>query len=138
MSVFIDTSALLALLDDEDLGHAASRRAWVGGIDTGEGFVTSNYVVLESCAVAQRRYGIEAVRALVDELLPLVHIERVTEQDHEVGQTALLTAGRRRLSLVDCVSFAMMRRRGIRRYLAIDRHFAEQGFEPYAPADSGD
>jgi len=138
MSVFIDTSALLALLDDQDVGHAASRCAWVGGIDAGEGFVTSNYVVLESCAVAQRRFGIEAVRTLVDEVLPLVHIEWVAEQDHEAGQTALLTAGRRRLSLVDCVSFAMMRRRGIRRYLAVDRHFAEQGFEPYTSPASGD
>jgi predicted nucleic acid-binding protein len=41
---------------------------------------------------------------------------------------ALLTAGRRELSLVDCVSFACMRRLGITRALHFDRHFKEQGF----------
>jgi predicted nucleic acid-binding protein len=30
---------------------------------------------------------------------------------------------------VDCTSFEVMRRRGIRRALAVDGHFAEHGFE---------
>jgi len=40
----------------------------------------------------------------------------------------LLTAGRRELSLVDCVSFACMRRQGLTRAFHFDRHFREQGF----------
>jgi len=43
---------------------------------------------------------------------------------------ALLTAGRRRLSLADCVTFTVMRRLGIREYLGQDPHFEEQGFMP--------
>jgi len=40
-----------------------------------------------------------------------------------------LTAARRQLSLVDCISFEVMRRRGIKTAFTFDDHFAEQGFE---------
>jgi len=133
MSVFVDTSALYAFLDIGDVGHELLRPAWDRGIDDGEGFVTSNYVVLETTAVAQRHLGLDAVRTLVDEMLPVVEIHWVTDADHALGLQSLLTARRRRLSLVDCVSFAVMRRREIDRYLGLDPHFDEQGFTRYAP-----
>jgi predicted nucleic acid-binding protein len=37
-------------------------------------------------------------------------------------------ANRRSLSLVDCVSFVVMRQLAIRDAFAFDRHFEEQGF----------
>lgn len=46
-----------------------------------------------------------------------------------VDTTALLAAGRLRLSLIDCASFVLMRRHGIQRAFTFDRHFTEQGFE---------
>jgi len=47
---------------------------------------------------------------------------------HAEGTAAQLTAARRELSLVDCVSFACMRREGLTRAFHFDRHFREQGF----------
>ena len=41
----------------------------------------------------------------------------------------MLTAARRRLSLVDCVSFDVMRRLGLNRVFCFDQHFEEQGFD---------
>jgi predicted nucleic acid-binding protein len=38
-------------------------------------------------------------------------------------------AHRRGLSLVDCTSFAIVRRQAITRAFHFDRHFQEQGFE---------
>lgn len=134
MSVFVDTSALLALLDADDAGHGAMLPAWRAGILAGEAFLTTNYVLVETAAVAQRRLGLDAIRALVDDMLPLVGTVWTTEADHGAGLAALLAAGRRRLSLVDCVSFVVMRRLGVRDYLAIDPHFDEQGFARYQPA----
>ena len=60
--------------------------------------------------------------------MPMLHVEWVDADLHAAGMAALLTAGRRDLSLVDCVSFACMRRLGITRALHFDRHFKEQGF----------
>jgi predicted nucleic acid-binding protein len=47
---------------------------------------------------------------------------------HEAAIAALLAAGRRQLSLVDCSSFELMRRREVSRAFAFDRHFREQKF----------
>ena len=43
--------------------------------------------------------------------------------------TALLTANRRQLRLVDCVSFLGMRQLNLKTAFAFDRDFNEQGFE---------
>ena len=135
MTVFVDTSALFALLDAEDAGHRLVFPAWSGGIDEGAGFVTTDYVLVETVSLAQRRLGLDAVRVLVEEMLPMVDTLWVTAADHGAALNALLAAGRRRLSLVDCVSFIVMRRLGIREYLGLDTHFREQGFTPLAPPE---
>jgi predicted nucleic acid-binding protein len=49
-------------------------------------------------------------------------------EQHNLAISALLTAGRRGLSLVDCASFEIMRSRGINTAFTFDLHFAEQGF----------
>jgi predicted nucleic acid-binding protein len=41
---------------------------------------------------------------------------------------ALLAARRRKLSLVDCASFTVMRQAGARLAFAFDRHFTEEAF----------
>jgi predicted nucleic acid-binding protein len=43
----------------------------------------------------------------------------------------MLAAGRRRLSLTDCVSFEVMRRSESATAFAFDTHFTEQGFSLY-------
>jgi hypothetical protein len=45
---------------------------------------------------------------------------------HDVGMTVVLAANRRRLSLVDCVSFATARQFGVKTVFAFDTHFVEQ------------
>lgn len=135
MTAFVDTSALIAFLDADDPAHAACREAWRRAVFATEGLVTHDYVVLESVAVAQRRWGLDAVRTLLDEYLPLVEVGTVSAEDRTAALNALLAAGRRQLSLVDCVSFIVMRRLGIREYLGLDAHFDEQGFTQYAHAD---
>jgi len=134
LTVFVDTSALFALLDADDAGHDLAFPAWSGGIDECARFVTTNYVIVETIALAQRRLDIHAVRALIDEILPMIDTIWVTDADHSTGLSLLLMAARRHLGLVDCVSYAIMRRMGIRDYLGLDPHFEEQGFTRYAPA----
>lgn len=134
MTVFVDTSALFALLDADDAGHDLAFPAWSGGIDECAGFVTTNYVVVETIALAQRRLGTHTARTLIDEMLPMIDTIWVTDADHSTGLSLVLMAARRRLSLVDCVSFTVMRRLGIRDYLGVDPHFEEQGFTRYTAA----
>ena len=70
-----------------------------------------------------------AVRTLQADLVPSLTVEWVDRQRHETGLTALLAAGRRDLSLVDCVSFEVMRELGLRTAFALDQDFRDQGFD---------
>jgi predicted nucleic acid-binding protein len=129
MSVFIDTSALFAVFDRDDEHHAAAAERWRELVDADEALFCSNYVLVETYALVQRRLGIEAVRVLDRDVTPLVEILWIDHDVHRIAVGALLAAGRRDLSLVDCASFEVMRRANLVRAFAFDPHFSEQGFE---------
>ncbi len=126
--IFVDTSGILAILDQSAPQHQAARDIWLEWIDTGIPLVTSNYVVVETQALVQNRLGMEAAHLLQNEIVPLLHIHWVWPEHHERAVNLLLVANRRQLSLVDCVSFVVMRAIGLEIAFAFDRHFAEQGF----------
>ena len=128
MSVFVDTSAFLALLDRAQRRHAEVANAWKEIVAADRPLVTSNYVVVETFSLLQRRMGMDAVRALVTRFLPLTETVFATGPVHDAAVSAFLTADRRRLSFVDCVSFELMRRRGIADALSLDADFQREGF----------
>jgi uncharacterized protein len=130
VSVFVDTSALLAVLHGSDKNHSRAARTWKQLLGHDEDLVSTNYVVLETAALLQSRFGLGAVRDLLEEIVPLLRIAWVDHDVQGAAVAALLTANRRLLSLVDCVSFVTMRRLGIVRAFDFDKHFAEQGFQP--------
>ncbi|KAA3665445.1 MAG: hypothetical protein DWQ04_00570, partial [Chloroflexi bacterium] len=61
-------------------------------------------------------------------MVPLLDIIWVDAALHAEGITAVLTANRRYLSLVDCISFIECRRQSVQKVFTFDQHFAEQGF----------
>ena len=89
---------------------------------------TSNYVLVETFALVQNRLGPEALRGLAGVIVPLLQPLWIDEELHEAALAALLVAGERRLSLVDCTSFELMRRHSLEEALALDADFARQGF----------
>jgi predicted nucleic acid-binding protein len=91
--------------------------------------VTHNYALVETCALVQNRLGLEALRSFQQEIVPLLTIEWGKRPQHESAVAAVLAANRKKLSLVDCVSFTVMRDAGIQKAFAFDRHFTEQGFK---------
>lgn len=128
MRVFVDTSAFYALLDRDDANHQKAKTAWVDLLKDEGTLITSNYILVETFALIQHRLGLDAVRGFQSDILPLIHIEFVILELHRSGVSALLSASRRNLSLVDCVSFEMMRSLEIKMAFAFDPHFREQGF----------
>jgi predicted nucleic acid-binding protein len=128
MSVFVDTSAFFAILDCDDANHPRAREKWLNLLSSAPILVCSNYVLVESFALIQRRLGIQALRVFQEDILPLVNVERIDETTHLAGVTGLLAAARRELSLVDCTSFVVMRKLGIKDAFTYNSHFAEEGF----------
>lgn len=128
MSVFIDTSALLAILDADDEHHKKAKDIWTRLISEEETIICSNYVLVETFALVQNRLGLKAIRTLQEDILPMITVEWVDETIHQAGGAGVLTAMRKKLSLVDCISFDIMRKFGIKKVFAYDPHFKEQGF----------
>lgn len=134
MSVFVDTSALYAVLDRDDSNHSPAAETYLALLER-TSLLTHAYVVVETTALAQRQLGMEAVRALVDDMLPAFDVTLVDESLHQAASAAMLAAGVRDVSLVDWTSFELMRRLGVAEAFAFDDDFARQGFTllPEAP-----
>jgi predicted nucleic acid-binding protein len=126
VTVFADTSALYALLDRDDRFHRDARATFAALAR--EEIVTHSYVLVEMIALTQRRLGAEAVRRFSQDFLPALSTVWIDEATHASGLAALLAALPTDVSLVDFVSFQVMRERGIDRAFAFDDDFAAAGF----------
>lgn len=127
MTVFIDTSALYALLDSDDAEHGAATEYLVELADTVTELVSHDYVVVETTALVQHRLGMRSVRRLHNHVLPAVAVRSVPPEARDVAVAALLAAEQRRVSLVDRVSFELMRRWELQTAFAFDDDFDRQG-----------
>jgi predicted nucleic acid-binding protein len=126
MTTFIDTSALVAILDADDPNHADAQLVFQAlGID-GD-VVTHNYIHAEAAAVVLRRLGRTVCMRLLDTLLPAIPTVWVDQPLHDAAHAAM-RASNATASLVDHVSFEVMRRAGITVAFAYDRDFDIAGF----------
>jgi predicted nucleic acid-binding protein len=123
--VFIDTSALVALLDRADPQHPAVRSAFAELSDAG--LVTHGYVVAESLAVVRRRFGVDGAITLLDDILPLVEIVSVEPELHGRVQAKYRESLPSGVSFVDRVSFAVIARDALDAAFATDADFLAAG-----------
>jgi predicted nucleic acid-binding protein len=127
--VFVDTSALYAVLDRDDRRHAEAAAIWGSLVEAARSLTTHSYVLVETFALVQRRLGPAAVVALQNDVVPVLDVIWVGDALHRAATEALLASGSRTVSLVDWASFAVMRDRGLRVAFAFDDDFGAQGFE---------
>lgn len=127
-AVFVDTSGLLAYINPKDESHRRALRAFETLATRRAPLVYTSFVLVETYALLGRRLGLEAVRAFRGDLAPLIEVVWVDEALHEAGLDLLLERRKRKLSLVDTVSFLTMRGRGIEEAFAFDPHFEQEGF----------
>lgn len=125
--VFVDTSALLALLDRADPRHHAVRSAFLDLAD--RELVTHGYVVAETLAVARRRFGVDGVIALLDDLLPVLAVLPVEPSLHASAHARYRASLPSGTSFVDQVSFAVMAREAIDTAFVLDADFVAAGVD---------
>lgn len=126
MKVLVDTSAFYALLDEADLRHrdaVATLEELRGRVE----LVTHNYIVVEAMALVRRRLGPDAEVRLLDGFLPVLDTIWVDPGTHRAAAAAYRAAART-ASLVDHVSFEVMRAEGVAYAWAYDRDFEREGF----------
>ena len=127
--IFVDTSAFYALLDRADKYHEPARDVWPTLLKTDIALVTTNYVVSETVAVLQWRIGFDAAKLWCQDVLRALDVYWVDETNHQQAYELWLNLGRRRSSLVDCVSFVTMHQNRIEKAFAFKTSYIDQGFE---------
>lgn len=130
-SVFIDTSAFVALRNASEAEHESARSALTALISSGVALFTSNYVFAETYTALMVRVGRgEAIewgrRFRAGGAIDLVHLDRPTE---ERAWEILERHEDKRWSYVDATSFALIERDGGSEAFAFDAHFAQRGLQ---------
>ncbi|HUT54100.1 MAG TPA: PIN domain-containing protein [bacterium] len=130
MVIFIDTSALIALAVRDDVNHVAAVKLFDRARGEGHVFLLHNLILVECVSLLHRRKGHEAACRLVREIH---HFETllVDEAVHHESLENFVSSVKRKVSLVDQVSFVVMKRKGIKSAFAFDDDFRKQGFTLY-------
>jgi uncharacterized protein len=125
-ALFADTSFFIALLDADDQFHAAAvelskrdRRP----------MLTTSAILLELGAYFGRAQGRPAFLAILSSLrakgCEVLHVDAALQQS---GTELFADRPDKDWSLVDCISFVVMKNRGLTDAASSDEHFEQAGF----------
>src|SRR5437763_17165080 len=126
MRVFLDTSYYIALLNKQDQWHRTAVRAFKAD----DQLFTSSFIVNETISLMQARghfsAAVEFLRNIrSNDSLQILQIDPATQAE---AWDVFAKWGASGANAVDCASFAVMRRLGIRKALTFDQHFKAAGF----------
>lgn len=127
MRIFVDTSYFVARALPRDQWHAVATNA----VKPGMTFFTSSLVINEVISLLQARGYLSAAltfleRARLSEDVQIVHTDAALQAE---AWDLFGKWGGCGANAVDCVSFAVMRRLGIRKAFTFDARFRSAGFE---------
>jgi predicted nucleic acid-binding protein len=128
-TVFVDTSAFVALRNRAEQEHASARATLGRLVAERASLFTSNYVFAETYTALLVRIGrAEAIewgrRFRASEAIELVRIEEAVDEE---AWSILVSHADKPWSYVHACSFALMEREGTAEAFAFDRHFVQRG-----------
>ena len=131
-ALFLDTSGWFAAISGREAAHERARATYTEQMLGGGTLVTTALVIAEMHVLLLKLRGPAAALKFLDGVAADAAHE-VIDVDRDLRLAAIERWLRRfadqDLSLTDAVSFEVMRRRRLRRVLALDRHFVTAGFE---------
>jgi uncharacterized protein len=125
--IFVDTSYYIARMMPRDQWHRESIRA----VKPGMIFFTSSLIVNETVSLLQSRGYFSAALAFLARVRRNEEVQIAYPDPAMQGEAWDLFGrwGSAGANAVDCVSFAMMARLGIRKAFTFDAHFRVAGFD---------
>jgi predicted nucleic acid-binding protein len=126
VTVFVDTGYFIARMQASDQWHAAA----VAADDPTLDLVTSNDVINETITLLRMRGFLSLALDFLREIragsdITVVYVDAAIQTD---AWDLYARFSGRGVGGVDCTSFAMMRRLGIRKAFTFDQHFRAAGF----------
>ena len=132
--IFVDAGFLLAIAQPTDALH---RRAviWAGCLS--EPLLTTEYILCETVNSLSKRADRPRAHRIVEMISgdPNYTLVPASPELFAAGLQLHRARPDKEWSLTDCVSFHLMRERGVTRALAYDFHFQQAGFEALLRGD---
>lgn len=128
--IFIDTGAFIARYLEKDEHHTTAIRLWDSIAQSRESCYTSNFILDETLTLLGRwvapSFAIEKAHLIYSS--PLFTILR-PDYDIEIRALELFKKyADQKVSFTDCVSFALMKAKKIKKAFSFDQHFQIAGF----------
>jgi len=122
---FVDSSAIVALVDANDNTHSAAVSAYADLMQQGYKLFTTNHVIAETVDLLGTGVGPDIARRwLRDHRLPIYHTD---EQDERRAKMLVISSrSPRGLTFVDAVSLVVMEKFGVADAFAVDPHFLSE------------
>ena len=126
--IFVDTGFLLAFAQPTDALHPRAL-AWAATLK--ERFLVTEYVLLEVVNNLSMPVDRQRARRIVNFVRtdPAYEMLSASRRLFQAGLEIHSQRPDKEWSLTDCISFHVMRDRGITKALAYDHHFKQAGFE---------
>lgn len=119
-AAFVDSSALISLVDRDDLTHRAAVDAYESLKSDGYRLFTSNHIVAETYDILAGSLGYDVARTWLDEMGLPVYV--ADSNDLEQARDRVI-ASRGPLNFNDALSVVIMQRLGVADAFAVDPDF---------------
>lgn len=130
MSVFLDTSGLIAVVNTDDQWHSKAEAIWAELVSSSHRMITTSLVMIELAdGLSRIQYRMLAIQ-IVDRLQDSDRVE-IVQSDKSIELRAWQLFRERsdkEWGMTDCVSMTLMAERGLNDAFTADHHFEQGGF----------
>ncbi len=128
---FADTSYWLALELKDDQNYESALAHWLNFVETTFTIVITSYVFDETVTYLNSRNHHEKAVEVGENLLlsPTIELIHIDENLFFEGWTMFQKYQDKRYLLTDCISFVVMKQKGLETALTFDNHFVQAGFK---------
>jgi predicted nucleic acid-binding protein len=129
--VFLDTSGLIAWINQDDQWHELAHRQWAELIRNRIPLLTTSLILVEIGDGLSRIHLRDLAVKVNRQLLQASQVEviHVSPDLQSAGWKLFNERPDKDWGVTDCISFSLMELRGTSKAFTLDRHFEQAGFE---------
>ena len=129
-AVFLDTSGLVGVVNNDDQWHAQAEKVWSELLDSSVGIVTTSLVLVELADGLSRLSHREMAIQTIEALRHWDQLTIVQSDFHLEAKAWQLYCDRvdKEWGMTDCVSMTVMEQQEIQEVFTADKHFEQASF----------